>query len=86
MRERESERAREREREKEKKGSGSGRKGSTDIYNDERGQGAGLRRVHRGYVHRRGRYIDDTFRTCIYIVADAGDHACARAHVRAVRE
>ncbi|KYQ49840.1 hypothetical protein ALC60_11015 [Trachymyrmex zeteki] len=24
-------------------------------------------------------------RTCIYIVVDAGDHACARAHVRVVR-
>lgn len=27
-----------------------------------------------------------TIHTCIYIVADAGDHACARAHVRALRE
>lgn len=58
---RENTRKREREKTREKggkKGSGSGRKGSTDIYNGERGQGAGLRRVHRGYVHRHGRYID----------------------------
>jgi len=52
---RKNERERESERERKKKGSGSGRKESTDIYNDERGQGAGLRRVHRGYVHRHGR-------------------------------
>jgi len=86
---------REREREREEGERKRGRKKRkrqqekrerADIYNDERGQGAGLRRVHRGYVHRPGRYIS-MVRTCIYIVIDyAGDHACARAHVHTVRE
>lgn len=52
---------------REKKETATGEKGAP-IYDDERGQGAGLRRICRGYVHRRDRYIDirTYVRTSIY--------------------
>lgn len=80
----------ERERKKKKKKEAAAREKGAPIYTTTKGV--------RGLVF--GVYIADMYtgtagtsmirtlyvRTCIYIVVDAGDHACARAHVRVVRE
>lgn len=80
---RESTKERKRGKEK-KKEAAAGEKGAP-IYTTAKG----VRGLVFG-VYTADMYTDmagtSTIRTCIYMVADAGDHACARAHVRAVRE
>lgn len=80
----ESMKERKRGKEKKKKEATAGEKGAP-IYTTAKG----VRGLVFG-VYTADMYTDmagtSTIRTCIYMVADAGDHACARAHVRAVRE
>lgn len=82
---RRGERLAERKNEGEKKKEAAAGEKGTPIYDGERGQGAGLRRIYTADTYTTGTsmYVRTYVYMYIYIVEDAGDHACARAYVRA---
>lgn len=68
-----------------KGGSGGGRKGNTDIRRRKGSGGWSSAHIRTADTYTTGTsmYVRTYVYMYIYIVEDAGDHACARAYVRA---